>query len=497
MYLSKSKYCGLWQCPKMAWLRQYKSDEAVTDKSVQARMDAGNEVGDLAMGLFGDYVEVTVLREDSRPDIGRMIERTKEEMQKGTENICEASFSFEGLYCAVDILRKQEDGWAIYEVKSSTSPDHAVYYADVAYQKYVLEHCGVTVKGVFLVTVDSSYVLQNSLDIKKLFRITDVYEEACLEEKNVPANLAVAERILDSEEEPDIGLSERCRDPYSCAFWEYCTKDLPKPSVFDLYRMKFSSAIDHYRKGTVSFEDLLQDPSITNERQLRQIEYELNDRGTYIDKAGIRDFLNTLSYPLYFLDFETMQPVIPLYEGTRPYMQIPFQYSLHYIEQEGGEVRHKEFLAESGPDPRRALAEQLCADIPMDVCVTAYNKAFECTRIKEMADAFPDLREHLMNIRSNIRDLLTPLQSGYYYKKEMGSSFSIKSVLPALYPNDSELDYHNLEDVHHGGEAMALFPKLASMSNEERESARKNLLKYCELDTLAMVRVWEKLKNVE
>ena len=495
MYLSKSKYCGLWQCPKLAWLRQYKPEEAETDESVQARMDAGNEVGDLAMGLFGEFTEVTELKEDGRPNIQVMIERTQEEIEKGTENICEASFSFNGLYCAVDILRKQDDGWAIYEVKSAANSDKAVYIADVAYQKYVLEHCGVRVTGVFLVTIDSSYVFDGLLDIHKLFRITDVYEQACLEEKNVPANLSIAERILNSTEEPDIGLSKRCRDPYNCAFWDYCTRMLPKPNVFDLYRIQFSSAIDYCGKGIVSFEDLVLEPSITNEKHLRQIEYKLKDKGTYIDKDGIGEFLNTLSYPLYFLDFETMQQVIPLYVGTKPYMQIPFQYSLHYIEEEGGELKHKEFLAESGPDPRRALAEQLCMDIPKDACVTAYNKSFECSRIKELADAFPDLADHLMSIRANVRDLLTPFQSGFYYNRRMGGSFSIKSVLPAIYPDDPKLDYHNLEGVHHGGEAMTLFPKLQSMPEKEREKARHDLLKYCELDTYAMVKVWQELKR--
>lgn len=153
-------------------------------------------------------------------------------------------------------------------------------------------------------------------------------------------------------------------------------------------------------------------------------------------------------------------PVIPKYIGTKPYAQIPFQYSLHYIETEGGELKHREFLAESGTDPRRKLAEQLCADIPMNVCVTAYNKAFECTRLKELAETFPDLAEHLLNIRDNIVDLLVPFQSGYYYNRAMGGSFSIKSVLPAIFPDDPELDYHNLEGVHNGGEAMTIFPKI-------------------------------------
>jgi len=123
------------------------------------------------------------------------------------------------------------------------------------------------------------------------------------------------------------------------------------------------------------------------------VEYSLNDT-IYINKVEIREFLNTLSYPLCFLDFETVQPVIPEYQGTHPYQQIPFQYSLHYIEEIDGKLKHKEFLGISGQDPRRALAEQLCKDIPMNVCVTAYNKAFECTRLRELAETFPDLSEH-------------------------------------------------------------------------------------------------------
>jgi len=135
-------------------------------------------------------------------------------------------------------------------------------------------------------------------------------------------------------------------------------------------------------------------------------------------------------------------------------------------------------------------------DIPMGVCVTAYNKAFECTRLKELADIYPDLADHLLNIEANIVDLLVPFQLGYYYNRAMGGSFSIKSVLPAIFPNDPELDYHNLEGVHNGSEAMSLFPKIKNMPVEEQKIARENLLKYCELDTFAMVKVWQELVRV-
>ena len=492
---SKSKYCGLWQCPKIAWLRKYKPDEITVDGSVLARMEAGNVVGDLAMGLFGDFVEVTAYNGDNI-DLSKMIENTKAEIEKGTPVICEASFDFNGLYCAVDILKKENDGWAIYEVKSSTHEDKQVYAADVAYQKYVLENCGVNVTGTYLVCINNEYIFDGILDIHQLFKIADISEDVFFESATIKTNLNVAELILKSENEPPIDLSTACNNPYRCSFWKYCSKHIPSPSVFDLYKMNFSKKIDYYKNGKIRYEDLILDENITNQKQLRQMSFHLKEQGTHIDKAGIGEFLDTLSYPLYFLDFETVQPVIPEYIGTKPYSQIPFQYSLHYIEKEGGELKHKDFLAESGKDPRRALAEKLCEDIPLNVCVTAYNKGFECTRIKELAETYPDLADHLLNIESNIKDLLVPFQSGYYYNKNMGGSFSIKSVLPAIFPNDPALDYHKLEQIHNGGEAMSIFPKIKDMPKEEQETTRHNLLKYCELDTYAMVKIWEELRRV-
>ena len=501
VYLSKSKYCGLWQCPKIAWLRKYKPEELQLDAGVLSRMEAGREVGDLAKDLFGAYVEITAY-DGEKLDPSKMIADTKAEMDKGTPVICEATFVFNGLYCAVDILKKEGGGWAIYEVKSSTrhqkddgsyEDDKEVYIADISYQRYVLEHCGIKVTGTYLVCLNGDYVFNGTLDLSQLFFISDVEEQVDIEIENIEHNVAIAEKILQSAKEPVIKQREACHKPYDCAFRSYCFRHIPEESVFDLYRLPFKKKIEYYHKGWITYSDLLLNAPIKSEKQLRQIEYGLADRGTYVDKAGIAEFLDKLSYPLYFLDFETMQPVIPRFVGTRPYTQIPFQYSLHHIEREGGTLKHKEFLSESGPDPRRTLAEHLCEDIPKNVCVTAYNKVFECTRLKELAAAFPDLAEHLLNIRDNIVDLLVPFQSGYYYNRAMGGSFSIKSVLPAIFPDDPELNYHSLEGVHNGSEAMTLFPKIKDMPPEEQAKARHDLLKYCELDTYAMVKIWEEL----
>lgn len=494
-YFSKSKYCLAWQCPKLLWLSKFKPELKPEDPSLQARFDEGNVVGDLAMNLFGDFTEVTAYKEDGKLDLNKMQELTKECIANGTENICEASFNYNGLYCAVDILRKEDGGYAIYEVKSSTHASH-IYAVDIAYQKYVLEHCGLNIVGTYLICINSDYIRGEELNIDELFQIIDMSAEVKDEYQNVPSLLKKAEQIYSLKTEPDTDIGLHCRDPYECAFWGYCTKNLPTPNVFDIYRMGFEKAIKHYKQGQVFYNDLLFDSSITNAKQLRQMLHQVSDQPDDIDKDGIRDFLDTLSYPIYFLDFETTQAVIPEFEGTKPYQQIPFQYSLHYIEYEGGPLLHKEFLAESGTDPRRAIAERLCEDIPMNVCVTAYNKGFECGRLKELAETFPDLADHLMNIQSNIKDLLVPFQSGYYYTKAMGGSFSIKSVLPALFPDDPALDYHNLEQIHNGGEAMSIFPKIKDMPPDEAEKTRYNLLKYCELDTYAMVKVWEKLKAV-
>ena len=494
MYLSKSIYVNVWRCPKAAWISKYHPEWVEIPESRQALFDAGHEVGDLARGMFGPYVDVTTCREDGSLDKTGMIRRTAEEMAKGTPVICEAAFSYGGLYCAVDLLRKDGDGWAAYEVKSSTHLQD-YYTADVSYQKYVLENCGVRLTGVYLVHIDNTYVLgPEGLDLSGFFRINDLWEEASREQREtVPAVLETAERVLGSAEEPAMEMSEACVD---CDFFGCCFRDLPERNVFDLYRLGKKKAVDFYRRGLVSYEQLEEAGVISNKTQLRQMDAWLRDRGILAEKEPLRAFLSTLSYPLYFLDFETMGLAVPIYPGTKPFEAIPFQYSLHSVEKEGGELRHREFLAESGTDPRRAVAEALCRDIPADACVTAFHKSTECGILRKLAEQFPDLADHLSAVADHVADLLTPFQSGWYYRKEIGGSFSIKSVLPAICPGDPELDYHGLEDIHNGTEAMGMYPKMKDMAPEEREKIRRSLLAYCRLDTLAMVKVWEELKRV-
>lgn len=189
--------------------------------------------------------------------------------------------------------------------------------------------------------------------------------------------------------------------------------------------------------------------------------------GDIIDAVKIREFLSELSYPLYFLDFETFYPAEPLFDGVRPYQQIPFMYSLHWIEEEGGELHHSVFFSYPGHDPRREIAEELCADIPKGVCTTAYNMCFEKARIRELAELFPDLSDHLMSIHDNMKDLMVPFRRKWYYTDAMEGSFSLKAVLPTLYPDDPDLDYSLLDGIHNGGDASETYLSMWHMSDEE------------------------------
>ena len=390
------------------------------------------------------------------------------------------------------LVRQKDDKYEIHEVKSSTEIKD-IFIDDVSYQTYILVKLGLNVVKSNIVYLNSFYERIGELDLNKLFIIkdvTDLVKEKQIEiEKNIQD---INDYMKQKEVNDDIGIY--CAKPYECPFFDYCTRNLEKPNIFDLRRMWFSKKIDWYNKGIYIYKDLLKE-KIDNKCK-EQIEFELFNKKDNINKDNIKKFLKSLSYPLYFLDFETFQQSIPIYDNVRPYDQIPFQYSLHYIEKEGGEIKHKEFLAEAGKDPRRKLAESLVQDIPLNVCTLAYNMGFEKGRIKRLAQLYPDLHDHLMNIHDNIKDLMIPFYNRDYYSKEMYGSYSIKYVLPALFPNDPSLNYHNLENIHNGSEAMNAFKDMENMSKEEQKKIRNSLLKYCELDTYAMVKIYENLKNI-
>ena len=488
LYLSKSKFCTAVQCPKMLWLHKNKPEEFDDSVLNQSVLESGNEVGDLAMGLFGEFIEVPY------GDLGNMLDETQRLIAEGIPVIAEASFSLDGLFCSVDILKnKSNNHIEIYEVKSSTEL-HEIYIHDAAYQQYVLTGLGYKVDKVSVVHINPLYVRHGEINLNEFFVIEDVKSRTDALQYGIRDFLLELELIMSSNREPDIEVGFHCNKPYKCGYFDYCTGRLAHPNVFDISRLKFDTKVRLFNEGKYAFDKLIDCKEIKGNQRL-QVESHLTGR-CEINKREISGILSSISFPLYFLDFETFQEAVPPFDFTTPYEQIPFQYSLHWLESADGELKHTEFLAEAGVDPRRALAEKLCADIPMNVCTTAYNMSFEKNVIKKLAEVYPDLFEHMMNIHDNIQDLMIPFSKKYYYLPEMQGSYSIKYVLPALYPNDPSLDYHNLEGIQKGDQASNAFKAMKNMSPEEVAETRKNLLAYCKLDTFAMVKVWEKLKEV-
>ena len=493
-YLSKSRYCKCIQCKKILWLKKYKPDVAVPSEK-DAVFENGKRVGDLAKNLFGKYEDV-----EFNEELNVMLEKTNELLKNKPNIITEASFNYNNNFCSVDILKNDVDGVEIYEVKSSTKMSD-IYVDDVSYQYYVLSSLGFNVKKVSVVHINKEYIRQENLELDKLFKIEDITDIAISKKEEIENNIIELNKFMEEhkeDNEPDIDIGIKCMEPYLCDFWNYCTRKLPKPNIFDISilgnkakKIKF----EKYYEGKVSFEDLQYEN--LQERALEQIDFELNNLEPKIDKEAIKEILDSLKYPLYFIDYETYQTAIPEIIGTKPYQQLPFQYSLHIIKEKGAPIEHKEFLAEiDDKDSIRHFAESMIKDMPENGSVIIYNKSFEPARNNEIAKMYPDLKDELERINSNIVDFMVPFRQRKYYLKEMHGSASIKAVLPALYPDDPELDYHNLPVVHNGKEASETFLSLKGKTKEEQEEIRHGLLVYCELDTYAMVKLWEKFKEI-
>ena len=492
IHLSKSKYCKSIQCNKILWMDKYKSEVAIPT-SRDSVLKNGTEVGELARNLFGDYTNI-----EFNKDLNIMVAETRKLLKNKPNIITEASFNYDNNFCSVDILKNNLDGMEIYEVKSSTEVQD-IYLDDASYQYFVLSNLGLNVKKVCIVYINNQYIRGKKLEIEKLFNIEDITDIAKSKQDEIRKNIEITNKYMnehDKNKEPKEDIGMKCLKPYKCEFWEYCTRNLPRPNVFDIGGgMHNSKKFEKYYEGKISFKDL-QNKDL-NPKFLEQIDFELNNLKPKIEKEAIKELMDSLKYPLYFIDYETYQLAIPEIEGTRPYQQLPFQYSLHIIKEKGAPIEHKEFLAEiDDPDYIRHFAESMIKDMPENGSVIIYNKSFEPARNNEIARMYPDLKDEMDRINSNIVDFLEPFKQRKYYTKEMHGSASIKAVLPALYPDDPELDYHNLPVVHNGGEASEAFLNLKNKSKKEQKEIRHGLLVYCELDTLAMVKLWERFKEI-
>jgi hypothetical protein len=348
--------------------------------------------------------------------------------------------------------------------------------------------CGLPVSKACLVHLDNAYVRKGDIEIDKLFAIVDLTDTVKQSQSDIAAEIRSQRRML-AGDLPDIPLGKYCFDPYQCDFHGHCWAHVPETSVFSLKGVSFD-AYRAYERGITRIEDLSLNE--LSEKQRFLVEAYLEKR-VHVNPEGVRAFLKTLRYPLCFLDFETFMTAIPPWDGIKPWQQVPYQYSLHVLEKEGASLKHHEYLAMPNADPRKELAENLMRDIPDNACIVHYT-AFEKTRMNELAGWFPEYGERIEKLLGQSVDLSTPFKDKSVYHWQTLGSYSIKCVLPALVPG---MSYDGME-ISDGDMASEAYRRMCqSNSPDEIERIRKALLEYCKLDTLAMVRIVERLRAYE
>lgn len=478
MAMTKTDYLYFKQCSKSLWLAKNKTDVL---KKEEVSLDERDELVNLAAGLFVGGRKIL-------GDTAEKIAYTKEALDKGVQTIYGASFQTHDFLINTDILRRTDKGWDLYKVTSSTGIKER-QLDDLAYQYTLLTH-HLPITSVQAIHLNKEYVRQGILDVNQLFIVQDVTEEVHGRFDDAQQTLNEMLEVV-NEDAVEVEIGNHCtkygKEACECPAKAFCWSAIPEYSVFNIPRIG-KKALELYQKGIVRIEDVPDDFKLTDAQKVTVDMYKTKQ--DIVDKQKIREFLRDFTFPLYFLDFETYQQTIPLYDGIKPYQQVPFQYSLHIMTSYFDELEHKEYLAKEGTDSRRELAEQLVRDIPKDVCVVAYNMSFEKSVIKNLSEMFLDLADHLMNIHDNFVDLMIPFQKKWYYLNAMKGSYSIKYVLPALIPNDDKLDYKQLA-IQNGSMAMDIFARLHTYPPEQIKEIRQQLKAYCGLDTYAMVRIFE------
>ena len=448
------------------------------DEATQALFDQGHEVGDLAKKRYPGSVEV-----DWEKGFERTLERTKE-LVKQRKTIFEASFKYKSAYCRVDVLLFVDGEWELVEVKSAAKLKED-YLIDVAFQRYCLEGAGVHLRRCHVMYINNEYVRKGDVDPEKFFVIEDVTEQTTELLPLVEEKIGEMVKIIQNPKMPSPALGTECIAPDKCPV---CAKDLPEHNVTELYWMG-KKAYPLINQGITRITDLPKDFKL-NPKQQVQKECVISGK-KHIESPPIKQFLKNLQYPLYLLDFETIAPALPLFDGTRPYQQIPFQLSLHVIEKPNEKPEHIAFLADGPGDPRPKVIETLKAIGPKGT-VLAYNMSFEKGVIEDLQEAFPK-EKWLHTLIDRMDDLIIPFRNFWYYDPAQHGSCSIKDVLPAL----TGRSYSHLE-VSKGDEAARKFLAMTYKGEKKDKAAlRKALLEYCKQDTKGMIDILKVLETVK
>lgn len=503
MRLSKSKFTQGLGCHRALWWSVHEPDapEREVGAELQAIFDQGSRVGELARTYVpgGQLVDVPHTESDKR------IEATRAALAAGATVIYEAAFREDDVFVAVDILhraprearrggearRSRERTWSLTEVKSTTKVKDA-HLPDVAVQLHVLRRAGLPVARaeVMHLNRDCRYP-----DLSALFTRADVTAEAEEMLPDVRPEVQSQLRMLQQPGPPVVEPGSHCAEPYECPFKARCFPPAPEHAIAELCNLTAAKREALLADGYTTIFDLPEhlelEPAAARQRRAVQ-------EGTIVVEEGLRAALAELQTPIAHLDFETIHPAVPIWEGCRPYDAVPVQFSVHVERGPGAAPRpahHVGWLAEGSADPRRPLAHALVRALRGTGSIVVYHAPFETGRLRELQAAVPELADDIERIIGRIVDLL-PLVRAYVYHPAFRGRFSLKKVAPALVAG---LRYDAL-DIGEGGEASraleALLLRPETMSAPEQARIRNALLAYCAQDTLATMGVLQRLREL-
>jgi predicted RecB family nuclease len=485
--ISKSNYVAGVQCLKRLYLQIHQPELAAQSESSDYRMmEQGREVGLLARQLFPGGIEVK----------GRSLDkaiRTTRELVANPEipAIFEGAFEHQGIIVKTDILqRRKENHWRLVEVKS-TSDLKEHHLEDVAIQSYVLSGSGLKLASVWLAHINREYVLSGiEVDPHQFFLFRNLTTRAKNLQPELVLRLRSQFRILPLPTPPEVPTGPYCTNPVVCEFFSHCNQPLPEDHIGYLPRLHASAAEQLEEIGVESVHDIPADFELS---EIQRRACDTMQTGQPWFSADFKKEFESLKYPLYFMDFETVNPAIPRFSGMRPYDHLPFQWSVHVQRQPGSSVEHFEFLALDSGDPRRAFVSSLSDALGDSGSIVVYNEQFESQRLWELAGWLPEYTQRNRDIQSRLWDLL-PVVRNHVYHPAFGGSFSLKAVLPALVP---DMTYEGMEVPNGQAAGLAWEEMITGNSSEaDRQTKRKALLAYCGQDTLALVRLLGRLHNV-
>lgn len=482
-YISKSNMALGMRCPKALYLSIHRKDlKSKIDAATQARFDQGNEVGARAREYFDS--EGAVIH--AKPwEYGPSIKATQQAMATtDVQTIYEAAFSDGTLYSRADILHRKNGEWHLIEVKEGTrvKDEHIV---DVAIQVTTMKRAGFKPKSYTVMHLNKNATYP---DLQDLFVCQEITEE--VEELLPKIEEQIDELIASTKSatEPVQPIGKKCKDPYECSFKEHCWKGIPEFSVFELPRVNADAAAGMMAAGLLEIKQLKAEDFAENELMKRAIEATVSGK-PYVDRNALADAVKDWKFPLYFLDFETVMPAIPRYEGTTPYTQVCYQFSCHVLSA-SGELTHKEYLHTATSDPRERVVAELVAAVGPVGSVVSYNAKFEAGVMEDLAESFPQYADSLRAIIARLVDPL-PLMRANVYHKDFRGSFSIKKVAPALLGAEFRYDDKEVSDGLMAGVWADRILRGWISNPSEVAGIREKLLAYCRQDTMAMVKLWE------